>query len=359
MNYEQKYFLYLIKAFLNSENIAEPNEDIDWHLVYKYACEQSLYNLFYCALNKLKNKPDDEVMAKLKSKYKRSVMTYAKKNYEAKATVELIASSGIKVLPLKGYFIKEYYLQPEFRYVSDLDIITSDTDKTNEVLANNGYELIKDDLHHSVFQKNGAVTEVHKSLFVGKLKKFFSDEFENALEIEKNIYRMDDNYFYAYVIAHFAYHFSSSGAGIRSIIDVYYLNKNLNITDKSLISDCSLSSFEKEISSFALSLFEGKEYDEDLAEILYLSHTNGLYENRAVIDSARQGKGRLIKKVFPSVEYLSTAYPIEKKSQLPYFWAKRLVDASRRNKREYSLKVDDERVKKFNNIISKLGLENF
>ena len=360
MNYEQRYFLYLVKAFLNSEEINEPNSDIDWHSVYKYSCEQSLYNLFYSALVKLNNKPCEQIMAKLKSKYKRSLMKYTNNNFEAKQTVELIASNAIKVMPLKGYFIKEYYLHPEFRYVSDLDIITEDFEKTTSLLLNNGYELVKDDLHHMILMKNGFVTEVHKSLFVGKLKDYFSAPFEFANEIQDNIYRMNDNYFYAYFIAHFAYHFASSGAGIRSIIDIYYLNKNLNITDKSLIDKCSLSDFEKTISKFAFDLFEGKEYDEEIADILYLSHTNGQYENRAVIDSVKHGKGRLIKKVFPSMEYLSTAYPINKKSQLPYFWAKRLIDVSRRkNNNNYDVKVDENRVKKFNDVIAKLGLEDF
>ena len=360
MNYEQRYFLYLVKSYLNGEKISEPNLDIDWHSVYLYACEQSLYNLFYSALVKIKNKPNEQIMAKLKSKYKRSLMKYTNNNFEAKQTVELIASNGIKVMPLKGYFIKEYYMQPEFRYVSDLDIITDDLNKTTDLLLENGYEIVKDDIHHTALIKNGFVTEVHKSLFVGKLKKYFLNPFENAFELSNNIYRMEDNYFYAYVIAHFAYHFSASGAGIRSIIDVYYLNKNLNISDKSLISDCSLSQFEQEILSFALNLFEGREYDDTIAEILYLSHTSGLYENRAAIDSSRHGKSRLIKKVFPSMDYLSTAYPIERKSQLPYFWAKRLIDASRRdNDNTYDVIVDENRVKKFNDVISKLGLEDF
>ena len=358
MNYEQKYFLYLIKAFLNSENIAEPEANIDWHSVYKYACEQSLYNLFYCALSKLKNKPDDEVMAKLKSKYKRSVMTYAKKNYEAKSTVELIATNGIKVMPFKGYYIKEYYLQPEFRYVSDLDLITNDFDKTFSLLLENGYELIKDDVHHAVFSKNGMVTEVHKSLFIDELKELFSSPFEFAYEIEKNIYRMDDNYFYAYFIAHFAHHFAASGAGIRSVIDVYYLNKNLNISNKSLINDCSLEKFEKEISAFANDLFNGKDYDETLAEILYLSHTSGFDKNRAAIESAKYGNKRLIKKLFPSFEILSGKYPIQKKSQLPYYWTKRFIDATKRgDSNTYEIIVDNNKAKMYNEVLTRLGLD--
>lgn len=360
MNYEQKYFLYLIKAFLNGENITEPQQNIDWHLVYNYACEQSLYNLFYCALIKLDNKPDDDVLLKLKSKYKRSVMNYAKKNYEAKCTVDLIASNGIEVMPLKGYFIKDYYLLPEFRYVSDLDIITTDYEKTARLLLNSGYEQIKDDIHHCSFAKNGFVTELHKSLFVGKLKEYFLNPFDFAKETEKNVYRMEDNYFYAYFIAHFAYHFSSSGAGIRSIIDLYYLNKNLVITDKTLISKCSLEKFEAQISDFALNLFEKGQYNEKIAEVLYLSHTNGQYENRAVIDSVKQGKVRLIKKLFPSAEYLSTAYPIEKKSQLPYYWAKRFIDTAKRNNTQtYDIKVDETKVEKFDDVLMQLGLKDF
>lgn len=359
MNYEQKYLVHLIVAFLKGEKLDEPKSDIDWHMLYKYAGEQSLFNVFYSAVKTLENRPDDEVMLKLHRRFKHSVARYIKDFNEADTAVKLLAGNGIKVLPLKGYYIRQYYPQSEYRYISDLDIMCDNYDKACNILTENNYELTRDDIHHIVFTKNNFPLELHKSLFVGQFKDKFLSPFDNCIKVdgELPVYRMEDNYFYAYFIAHFAYHFLNNGIGLRSVLDTYYLLKNLNITDKTLIETCGLSKFEKEISVFALSLFEGEKYDENLMDFFFVSHTSGKAVNKEFITSAKYGKKQKIKRIFPSYDYISTAYPIKNKYQLPYFWAKRIISHNY-TKKAVAQKPDLEVYKnKYSYLINKLGLE--
>lgn len=364
MDDEQRYFVYLVVCAILDIQPDEPTAELDWKKVYNVSTEQSLFAAFYHSLQKIKSKPGDEVLAKMKKIYMQSLNLCIRKDYISQEAVKLIADGSVNVLPLKGFYIKEYYWRKEFRYVSDLDIYTDNVKKAVKILLSDGFEQVKDDIHHVVLSKNNFAVEVHKTLFVGKYKDLFLSPFENCFNPVSNkyIFRMKNNYFYAFFIAHCAYHFMNGGIGLRSICDIYLINRHLKITDKSLIEKCGLSEFEKVLSEFAADVFSFKEYDRELMEVVLSSHTNGDDENNKKIDVASKGRSTsLIRRIFPSYEYMSTAYDIKNRSQLPLFWLKRFAKNTH-NKTQAAeslishLNVTKGEEEKYKRVLSKLGL---
>jgi hypothetical protein len=365
MNYEEKYFVHLIVCAIKDTQPDEPAENIDWKKVYNYAAEQSMFAAFYNSLQKLKNKPDNNVMNNMKKIYAAALNSCIQHDYISNETVNIISNAKIDVLPLKGYYIRNFYRKSEYRYISDLDIFTPNVKETVRLLEKSGYQFIKDDIHHTVLAKNNFPVEIHKTLFVGKYKDIFDNPLKYSFNPESNkyIYNMKDDYFYSFFIAHFAYHFLNKGIGIRSLCDIYLLKRRFKIADKSLIEKCGLKQFEEVISDFTQKVFSGEEYDEDLMDFIFASHTSGNNKNGLIIDVAKQGKSiSLFRRIFPTYEYLSTAYNIKNKALLPYYWIKRLNKSLSKKKEKINnftqqVNVPDEDTQKYKSVLKKLGIK--
>ena len=363
MTKEQSYFLELILSQLKGVKPPEPYAGVDWKQLYETAKAQSMFNLFYNALLNLEHPPEQKVMAFFRSKYQKKLKITAANEAIYEDAIRLLTANKIRVLPFKGYYIRPLYPKSFYRYSSDLDIITDQTESAKQLLTDAGYVLLKDDAHHYIFTKGGALIELHKTLFVGKMKPFFEDCFEHAHDNEQQPYlcKMDDSYFYACFIAHFAYHFRLAGAGLRSLIDVYYLNASLSIEDYSLIERLGLAAFEKKVRAIAQQLFCQTVTEDDALSFFFLSNTLGVKENIRKLDVAQNGKTKAyFRRFFPSKDTMSTEYAVRSSIQLPYFWIKRLAekvsDGKQANLNEIA-RVDEQTERYYRKIVKEFGVD--
>ncbi len=150
--------------------------------------------------------------------------------------INLFNDYKIKHILLKGEIIKKYYPNESDRQRSDIDIFIDYNDilKIKEILLKNNYILAKEKMtsRHLTFIKNNIEIELHYKLFDKSddkiIYEFFNDPFKNSLNIENYTYKIEDTYHLIYQICHFKHHLIN-GAGIRYIIDFYYMIKNSKI----------------------------------------------------------------------------------------------------------------------------------
>lgn len=366
MNINEKYFLELISAAVEQRQPQNAPSQIDWKEIYSLVSAHSLFLCFYESIKRLSNPPESKFMSNLARIYSSKYKLFIQKQCLADELIEAFENKKVKVLPFKGYFIKQFYPKPEMRYSSDLDIICEDLESSKKIIFELGYKLFSEDAHTVNFTKGSLAVELHKKLFPERFNEHFLNPFDFSHKYSdfNYVYVMKDDYFYAHFIAHFAQHFATSGAGLRFITDIYLLNKNLSISDYSLIEKCGLSEFEKQMKELADCIFSGSEPDEDILKFVLYSHTSGTAQRAEDIEVYREGRiGSVGKAIFPSFDYIAKNYNIKRKSQLPYFWAKRWVDVLSSRKENVSsinsrMKTSAQTTNEINKVFEKLNIKD-
>lgn len=148
---------------------------------------------------------------------------------------------------------------------------------------------------------------------------------------KKYSYKMTDEDYYLYMIAHMAKHMKYSGFGIKMVIDVWvYMKKYGNTLSRSVLNErlslCVLDEFEKNILSLTEYWFEdgtASEMIKKLARYVVLSGTFGTREqldNYVFMEKSGNTNDGFIAKlncyrnsVFPPFYFMKKNYPILKK----------------------------------------------
>jgi len=95
-------------------------------------------------------------------------------------------------------------------------------------------------MHNEDYYKNDILIELHFNIFdeevSKKWQKYFIKPFDISNKVEKSLYQLNDNAHFIYCLAHFAKHLLK-GAGIRYILDFYYMLKKTNIDCDKLHKD--------------------------------------------------------------------------------------------------------------------------
>ena len=214
-------FIKCLKAYLKNEKINKIENDND---LINLAVEQSLQTILYPVYND--------------KSYKKYYIGWVVKQEEFLSIQEEITyifnSNNINHLFTKGSVLCKYYDDPSIRTRGDIDVFVEYNNllKAKDLLLNNGFEYHEAGPHDIHFVKNGILIELHYALFDEEIdkewNKYFSNIFNNANKVDSYLYKLDDTYHLIYCIAHFAKHLRL-GAGIRYILDFYYILSKCNI----------------------------------------------------------------------------------------------------------------------------------
>lgn len=213
----------VLKKYLNKETI---NASYDEALL-KVSLEQSLQTILY---------PVFEL-----EEYKKYYISWAIKQemfYSLQNEITSIFNKNqIKHVYFKGSVVSKYYDDPSVRTRGDIDLYVSleDFHKAEDVLKENGYLVdttVLDCSHHTSFKKNNIEIELHFNMFDSDVKKswikLFKEPFMLCDVSNEYLYEYKDTYHFIYSILHFAHHLRH-GAGIRYMLDFYYMLKKTNI----------------------------------------------------------------------------------------------------------------------------------
>lgn len=131
---------------------------------------------------------------------------------------------------LKGSILRTLYPQSFLRGMGDLDILVhpEQLDLTHQVLDALGYKNTSNAPNHDSFEKgHDLIIEIHPKLnseFDERFEGLFGSEWEETYRLIDSTYRFHPEFELAYLIYHLAKHFSNSGIGLRSVLDlgIYY-----------------------------------------------------------------------------------------------------------------------------------------
>ena len=217
-------FIEIVKSYLKNEKLN--NEIYDKELV-KIAIEQSLETILYPTLS------NEAYLSFYVSWAMKQELFYSLD----KEITDILNKNKIPHIYFKGTILSKIYDDPSIRTRGDIDLYVSpdNIEKTISLLKENGfidYHEPLDSLHHIVLEKKGVMVEVHFYMLDSDDDKnwiaLFKDPFKYAVSENEYRYKFIDTYHFIYCMMHFAHHLRC-GAGIRYILDFYYMLKKTSI----------------------------------------------------------------------------------------------------------------------------------
>lgn len=331
MNKTKEYLITLMRAYLNGEETV-PRSDIDYGELFALSAAHNLSAVIFCPI---KNSADTSAVPKaIWDKFSDSFLD-AVFRHEIQSTVtekigELFTANGIPHCFFKGVSLSKLYPVPETRVMGDIDVIIAPEyrQRAQKLLIDDGARLTAPNGYVQEYMYGGTKTELHTKIISDKfgchnLDNAFSDVFDNIC-YNGCVGKMDDDYHFAYLIAHIAHHFWFYGAGAKMILDLAVIlkEKNINLGKVFHILDrAKLTDFGKIILTVCYRWFAlGVDYGTDCAEteefLLSYGAFGNLNRNKAAVVERKQleeGNYQLkhsrLKLMFP---------PYKKMKELPY-----------------------------------------
>ncbi len=346
-----KYLISIIKSVLTGADFTAPeNVNIDFEQLYTFSKAHHLAGFVALCPNALEKMPP-ELVAKFVYENNRATAREATQEIIINAFLDEMEKSGLRAMPLKGFYTKHLYPHPSLRYMTDTDILIDRNrlDEIKPILENLGFALDHETPHEIICKSRQLVIELHKELVppaFGKLYDYYADPWKYAELCEgKNfIHKMSPEDSYVYAIDHIAKHYVEGGIGLMHLIDVFVMNKqslDCEYINKEL-EKLTLCEFEKLFSELANVWFGDKtsvvdNRTKEMAAFILNSGAYGNSENRIAsrmvanygVDGQETTKGKLIfRKIFPTCEFLGHHYPIVNKYKVlyPVFWVVRFFN---------------------------------
>ena len=281
---------------------------------------------------------------------------------ERKAILHELEIQGIWYMPLKGSILKGWYPKPGMREMADNDILfdPSGREQVREIFQNRGYKTVSFRKgNHDAYEKAPIYNfEMHVSLFHGTYKEL-TEQYENVKErllpVDGTAYQFafTPEDFYVFVLAHAHKHYSHSGTGVRTLADIYVMDRHLgDIMDRNEVeqklTQLGIAEYEQHSRVLAEKLFSAVrplaeiELTEDEKEMLLYycdATTYGTVGNSVNNRLHELQKGsediKLWTKVkyccvrlFPGKEFCKLHYPFVYRHPwtMPFFWVWRIVD---------------------------------
>lgn len=229
MNKEEKFLLNLCRCYL--DNTAPEINDVDWRGFYKLAKAHNLIGICHCVFNKNKELSIPNGVRQLfMDKFFDLVYIYECQTAALKDIEACLTSAEIAYILFKGSVLRNLYPVPESRSMGDIDLLVNekDRDRAKSVLENIGFDCYAPNGAVREFKRNNIILEVHTKIISEFGDNAFSDAFDNSV-FDGFKGELNDDYHFAYLIAHIAHHFKFYGAGLKLILDLAVMLKERNI----------------------------------------------------------------------------------------------------------------------------------
>lgn len=214
-------------------------EQMDMTNLYRMTQYHSLTAMVYMALESsgvFSNCKDLQLIKKWKDAKEKSIRKNLMFDTERKEIVSFMETVGIWYMPLKGILLKEMYPKIGMRQMADNDILY-DKEYQKELLkfmTDRGYEASQIGKgNHDIYQKAPIYNfEFHRALYGSAHDRKWEEYYRN---VKKRLIKDKDNGFgyhfrnedfYIYIMTHACKHYTGSGTGLRSLLDIYIFLKH-------------------------------------------------------------------------------------------------------------------------------------
>ena len=328
-----KVSLDILKAYIfgkeYTDEISEQKASAAFALLEKH-------DLGHIAGIVLQNRFDNEKLVQIQFT---AAMRYETMNYEFERVCAVFEKHKIPYFPLKGAVIRAWYPEPWHRTSADIDILVEEKnlDKAAEAVINDlSYtrNTLKGDHDLQMFAPNGVHFELHFDLKRDGIAT--NEAIKTAVPVTEYQYSFTPEMFVLLHIAHMAKHFQMGGCGIRPLLDIVFMNRNLKYDKEKLDKLLVKNGLKK----FADSMFElsevwfgnretNKFYD-SLSEYIIGAGVYGTLQNGVLVGHAREN-GRfkyILGRIFLKRDSLKYLYPSVEKHPclLPFFEVARWIN---------------------------------
>lgn len=358
------YVISLIASVINCSAKPE-NNGLDWQAIIDFARRQSVLNIVAYAVEELNGKPDDRIMTYLREYRMQKMVIEAQQELAASDACEKLEKMGVRHMLLKGSVIKSFYPSPDMRTMGDIDILV-DSARCGDVIdafVADGFSFVGEGDLHSNVKKGNAYIEFHRSMVDSchkVLSSYYGDGFHLPQKCGGCEYKLSDEDFYVFLIAHIAKHYRYGGTGIRSLLDLYVYEKALPSLDFDYINGeldkIGLLVFCNKIRKITYDWYSG-DFSGEFDTMSQYIVSGGVYgiagtemQNSYIFDHINenirfQKIKTLFKIVFPSYDEIKIRYPSigGKKILLPLFWIIRFFDTVFHGSRGISRRIEDSK----------------
>lgn len=303
----------------------------------KKAKYHKLESFLYLACDKQNTAP--EVLKEIKLLQMKSIKKDVVQMNTLREILELFEREKIDCLPLKGCLLKEYYQHTFLRYMGDIDILIKEEDMTRATKLLENMDFIKkgNSYNHLALEKKPYLeVELHRKLlpYNSEGSHFFDDIWNRVVLVEKSkhTYKMSQEDFLSFMLFHLHKHYSGSGMGLRSFLDVYiYLNKHPNLNVEKVLDQAEtvgLRSDFEDYMGFSQKIFNFEKLDDKYCAMKEKVKNSGVFGSsliRAKNDLDKHKRSLFItffSKIFPPKDFMIQSFPILKKHiyLLPLFY---------------------------------------
>lgn len=216
-----------------------------------------------------------------------TVILFAKQQYLLGQITKAFNKAEIDHIVLKGSTIGKYYPEEWQRTGCDIDVLVRQKDfkKARELFITELNLKQQGSTGHDVeFEsENNVNVELHFDSEENIIRE--ADLWHEAEREENNLFSLSNEMLLAYAVAHTAKHFKTAGCGIRAVLDLYFLKKNMPFKKEKteeILSKCNLLKFY-ECFSHLTDVWFGKEpataLTNSMAEYIFASGTYGTMAN--------------------------------------------------------------------------------
>ena len=321
-----------------------PEEPVDWVYVCRMCKSHSISGLFWAGHQLTEVMPEARFIEHFHRIETMEAVQHAHQERSLQQVVSMLEEEKIPYILLKGTRMRRFYPQAVWRTSCDIDILF-DGDETliHEKMLSLGYEFAGDAGTTLNYLKKPVEFEMHRRLFDDKLEfhGFFQEVWKHSRPVGRGSCEriLTEEFFYAYMVAHMAKHFTRYGCGVRPVLDLYLYRQTApaEFNEKkaeAMLKKIGLLEFERRLLQLARAWFEsGKlsEIDEKLTDYIMEAGVYGdsrIMDARAVKrpeDAQEARRKRLLRFVFPPLKEMRVLYPRMLKCPvlLPVSWGLR------------------------------------
>ena len=367
----QQDYLYMLRTAVRGEHLDKNRVDgMNLEEIFHTSLSQTHSVMFYqCFLDSGLKLPE-KISKRCQNEMNHGIHREALMNVERERIYEFMDREGIWHCPLKGIVLQPLYPMLGMRYSADNDILidAKGCKKLRDFMKKRGYRVLEyGGSHHDSYVKNPSYHfEFHRRLLSHLLlgnsaMKYFENIEDRLLRDEKNSFhrQLTNEDFYLHMIIHMYMHYTATGTGLRSLVDIYYYRKAYNVDDayvRGKLEEFGIAEFEKTAVMLTGKLFddysevpEGN-YNTDIStsftaqelemlDYLFSSGACGSHEIYAanMFEQCRKRSktmwGARIRyvwmRLFPSMDYYKIDHPTlyRFKILIPFFWIYRLFRA--------------------------------
>jgi len=235
----------LLSAAIQDKKFFESVTGVDWEEVFEIAQIHQIQALIYSVIKDIPPEaggPGKDLLQVWQKVSSVQVINQVLRRNQARYIIGALKECNIPVILVKGPVIQDMYPKPEYRGITDIDILVRDEHSrlAIETLQNLGYYVEGIGYKHAVLLRDGYLTvEIHAKL----LEDYFS---EIVQEWEKSVWNrvipvnmngvvvqtLPCTDHLLFLCLHMASHFMHAGFGVRMLCDlVVYIKKNHHSID--------------------------------------------------------------------------------------------------------------------------------